>query len=72
VVVSEGKRHDPDFEPSDEDLIGLAKRAFAHVKAENDEALRKQYEAIAEARRIAMERLRERLAAANLNPDGTT
>jgi hypothetical protein len=31
---------DPSFEPTDDDLIGLSKRAFAGVKAQNAEMLR--------------------------------
>jgi hypothetical protein len=37
---------DPSFEPSDEDLQSLSKRAFAHVKAQNDEMLRQLRERI--------------------------
>ena len=32
---------DPDFEPTDEQLIGLSKRAFAGVTAKHEAALRK-------------------------------
>ena len=31
---------DPDFEPSDEDLEGLSRRAFAGVRAEHEQALK--------------------------------
>jgi hypothetical protein len=37
---------DPTFEPTDEDLIGLSQRAFADVKAQNAEMLRKLRERI--------------------------
>jgi hypothetical protein len=37
---------DPSFEPTDEDLIGLSKRAFAGVKAQNAEMLCKLRERI--------------------------
>lgn len=48
---------DPDFEPTDEDLIGLAKRAFAHVREQQEELLRKLRAEIATARKAALERL---------------
>jgi hypothetical protein len=51
---------DPAFEPTDEDLIGLSKRAFAHVQAERDESLRRIRDEIAAARKVALERLRIR------------
>jgi hypothetical protein len=51
---------DPAFEPSDEDLVGLSVRAFAHVRAENDERLRKLREDIAVRREAVLRRLRER------------
>jgi hypothetical protein len=38
---------DPSFEPTDEDLIGLSRRAFAGVKARNAEMLRLLRERIA-------------------------
>jgi hypothetical protein len=39
---------DPSFEPTDEELIGLSKRAFADVKAQNAEMLLKLRERIRE------------------------
>ena len=51
---------DPDFEPTDEDLIGISKRAFAHVPEARAESLRKLREAIAVAGDAALERLRAR------------
>ena len=51
---------DPAFEPTDEDLTGLAKRAFAHVRKAQDEAASKLRADIAVARLAALERLRER------------
>jgi hypothetical protein len=48
---------DPAFEPTDEDLIGLSKRAFAHVRGAHQESLRKMREDIAAARKSALERL---------------
>lgn len=60
-VMDEPKRlADPTFEPSDEDLIGLSKRAFAHVSAKREESLRRMREEIAAARKSALERLRAR------------
>jgi hypothetical protein len=59
IVMDEGKRlADPDFEPTDDDLVGLSKRAFAHVPAAREESLRKMREEIAAARKSALERLR--------------
>jgi hypothetical protein len=51
---------DPAFEPTDDDLIGLSKRAFAHVEAEREESLRRVREDIAAARKSSLERLRIR------------
>ena len=51
---------DPAFEPTDDDLIGLSKRAFAHVPAEREASLRKIREEIAAARKSALERLHVR------------
>ena len=48
---------DPAFEPTDEDLIGLSKRAFAHVREEHEESLRKIREEITAARKAALDRL---------------
>ena len=48
---------DPDFEPTDEDLIGLSKRAFAHIPAAREESLRQMGEEIAAAGAAALERL---------------
>jgi len=68
ATVSDGKNlGDPDFEPTDEDLIGLAKRAFAHVREEHEASLRRLRADIATARQAALERLRRRRSA-----DGTT
>ena len=55
-----GRLADPDFEPTDEDLIGLSKRAFAHIPAARAESLRKMREEIAAAGTAALERLRAR------------
>ena len=49
---------DPDFEPTDEDLIGISQRAFAHIPAARAESLRKLREAIAAAGDAALEWLR--------------
>jgi len=38
---------DPDFEPNDEQLIGLSKRAFAGVAAKHDAVLARLREEIA-------------------------
>jgi hypothetical protein len=55
---------DPAFEPTDEDLIGLAKRAFAHVREAHEESLRKVRADIAAARQAALERLNRRKSGA--------
>lgn len=59
---------DPAFEPSDEDLIGLARRAFAHVRADQEAAARKLRAEIAVARAAAMGRLQKRRAQAKTSP----
>jgi hypothetical protein len=51
---------DPAFEPTDEDLIGLSKRAFAHVRKTHEESLRRLRAEIAAAREAALDRLRRR------------
>jgi hypothetical protein len=51
---------DPTYEPTDEDLIGLSKRAFAHVRDAQEESLRKLRADIASAREAALEWLRLR------------
>jgi hypothetical protein len=51
---------DPDFEPSDEDLIGLSQRAFAHVRKAHEESMVKLRADIAAAREVAMKRLHDR------------
>ena len=57
--MDEPKRlSDPAFEPTDEDLIGLSKRAFAHVRGAHEESLRKMREDIAAASKSSLERLR--------------
>jgi hypothetical protein len=51
---------DPNFEPTDDDLIGLSKRAFAHVGHAREESLRKMRDEIAAARKSALDRLKTR------------
>jgi hypothetical protein len=53
---------DPDFEPTDEQLIGLSARAFAGVRAAHQRALAKLREEIAEARDASLKALDERLS----------
>ena len=50
---------DPSFEPSDEQLIGLATRAFAGVKEANERSLERLRLEIAREREKALQRLRE-------------
>lgn len=49
-----GNLADPDFEPSDEDLVGLSRRAFADVRREHERALEKLRAEIARARTEAL------------------
>jgi hypothetical protein len=49
---------DPAYEPTDEDLVGLSKRAFAHVRGAREASLRRMREQIAAARKSALDRLR--------------
>jgi predicted small metal-binding protein len=57
--MDEPKRFsDPAFEPTDEDLIGLSKRAFAHIRGAHQESLRKMREDIAAASKSSLDRLR--------------
>ena len=51
---------DPAHEPTDEDLIGLSKRAFAHVRDAQEESLRKLRADVGSAREAALEWLRLR------------
>ncbi len=48
---------DPAVEPSDDDLVGLAKRAFANVRASNADALRKVEGEIERERAAVLKRL---------------
>jgi hypothetical protein len=60
-TMDEPKRlADPAFEPTDDDLIGLSKRAFAHVPRAREESLRKMRDQIAAARKSALDRLKTR------------
>jgi hypothetical protein len=52
---------DPDFEPTDEQLIGLSARAFAGVRAAHQRALAKLRAEIAEARDATLRDFAERL-----------
>jgi hypothetical protein len=49
---------DPDYEPSDEELIGLSKRAFAGLEEAQRARLAKVRSDIARAREEALARLR--------------
>ncbi|MBX3192682.1 MAG: hypothetical protein KF819_37200 [Labilithrix sp.] len=53
---------DPDFEPSDEQLIGLSARAFAGVREAHRQSQRELREKIAKARADALAALESRLA----------
>lgn len=57
-----GNLSDPDYEPTDEELLELTRSAFAHVAANNAEALRKVHAHIAELRATAMKELEQKLA----------
>lgn len=41
VMLAPGNLADPDFEPSDDDLMGLSKRAFSGVREQRERALDK-------------------------------
>jgi hypothetical protein len=56
-VTAPGNLADPDFEPTDEDLVGLSKRAFAGVRSEHEESLRKLRAEIARQREAALQEL---------------
>jgi hypothetical protein len=47
---------DPDYEPSDEDLVGLSKRAFSGLKDAEDARLRQLRVDLARAREEALAR----------------
>lgn len=54
---------DPTFEATDEQLIGLARRAFAHVRSANEASLARLHERIAAGRVELLRELDARLAA---------
>ncbi|HVH41214.1 MAG TPA: hypothetical protein VM925_02690 [Labilithrix sp.] len=56
-MVPPGNLADPDFEPTDEDLIGLSRRAFAGVRDEHEKALEKLRADIESARAELLRRL---------------
>lgn len=51
---------DPECEPSDAELAGLVARAFANVRAANEQRMRKLREDIARARAVALAELEAR------------
>ena len=53
---------DPAFEPTDEQLIGLSKRAFAGVPAAHERAMARLRAQIADASAQAMRELSQRTA----------
>jgi hypothetical protein len=53
---------DPEFEPSDEDLIGLSRRAFAGVPEAHNTVLEEVRAKIARAREESLRSLEQRLA----------
>jgi hypothetical protein len=53
---------DPSFEPTDEQLVGLAKRAFAGVAAAHDRAMARLRSQIADAGTEALRGLDRRAA----------
>jgi hypothetical protein len=48
---------DPDFEPTDEQLRALSRRAFAEVAAQNAEAAARLASAIEARRKLVLQRL---------------
>jgi hypothetical protein len=57
MMRAPGNLADPDFEPSDEDLVGLSQRAFSAVRSEHERALEKLRTDIASARAEVLLRL---------------
>lgn len=55
---------DPDFEPTDEQLAELMRRAFADVPAKKEASLRQLREWVARAREESLQRLRSAAAKA--------
>lgn len=55
---------DPDFEPTDEQLQALSKRAFADVARQHADALRRLEASIAERRKVVLERVQRLRGAA--------
>ncbi len=53
---------DPSFEPTDEELVALSQRAFAHVREEHQASLAKLRAEVSVLRQAALERLRARTA----------
>jgi hypothetical protein len=54
---------DPDFEPTDEQLQGLSKRAFANVGAKHDAVLAKLRAEIRARQSVAVKAFEDRMAA---------
>ena len=65
--MTTGREHlsDPDFEPTDDQLIALAREAFAPVPVRTLEALARVRERIADLRRQALSRLASARAVAD-------
>jgi hypothetical protein len=59
---------DPSFEPTDEELVGLSKRAFAHVPEQNRALLAKIDAEIAELRVAVLARILARRAGGGQPP----
>ena len=53
---------DPEFEPTDAQLIGLSTRAFAGVREEHERQLRQLRSTVEAARAVALSALAARLA----------
>jgi hypothetical protein len=53
---------DPDYEPTDEDLQELSRKAFAHVPAQNRELLARLRDDVDAAGEVAMQRLADVLS----------
>lgn len=52
---------DPDFEPTDEQLIDLSKRAFANVARDHEQSLKRLYQEIERQREITSSKFAERI-----------
>lgn len=58
MIFEHGNLADPEYEPTDEELSELVRRAFSDVASSNEAALRKVHAEIAALRVTLMQQLR--------------